>query len=147
MALSAGNLLLAMLTTANPANLEQDSELRQAVDSINQIQVNRRSTWEQKIRAEIPGRLNQWKIHVEECLDMGKIEASYRYNCRVRVILELLKRELRFPESQLEKELDILDGQLRRFSKPGEFVWEKKFVDLFPTDAFWFLYTAVEGGK
>lgn len=134
--LTPGNLLLAKyrLTQINDENLTKVFEL---IDSIIQ---KRKSAWNKKIKSELSMRLNQWQSIVDEIVDAGEVDHSYRYNVRVRVILELLQGDLPFDNEDMLDRLSILDHAIKSLIPPGDFIWEPDLASLFPADKFGYLH-------
>lgn len=112
--LTPGNLLISKLRVGVNADEQVDSALQRITSLIN----NRRSAWEKKIGKEIPLRLNQWKNLVEELTRNGRLDASYSYNIRVRVILDLITTELEHAYLDVDRKLGELDCMLMNLSQP-----------------------------
>lgn len=119
---------------------DHDAELIQAIEHVRSIIEKRKASWEKKIRAEIPMRLQQWRSAVEEILDYGAIDSSYQYNVRVRVILALLIDTMRFPDLKLNEMLLQIDEKLGQIAVSNGFVWNVEFEESFPREHYPFLY-------
>lgn len=134
--LTPGNLLFSRLRIG----MNADDQVGSALQSIISTVENRRSAWEKKIRKEIPLRLNQWRNLVEELTRDGSLDASYSYNIRVRVILELITTELEYASPDVDQRLDELDCVLMNLSQPGRFIWDEELEKYLPQDRYPYLY-------
>lgn len=139
--LSPGNLLLARLRCGrNP-----DAQVDQALEKIDDLIRLRRSAWERKAGTEIPMRLQQWKTALEDIQDAGGIDQSYPYNIRVRVIIDLLFNEFRYPVKNVEIQLQQMDDFLMRIIIPGGFIWDEDLKPVFPPEKYGYLYVQMKG--
>lgn len=134
--LTPGNLLLAM----KRLSVENDSALAELINQTQNLIDKRRIAWEKKVEKEIPMRMNQWRNQVEEIQRNGSIDASYAYQVRTRVILDLLLTEKRYPDEQIIFTLENADQNLFLETEPGEWVWDEKLMDRFPKEAYPYLY-------
>lgn len=134
--LTPGNLLFSRLRIG----VNADEQVDCALQNITCMVKNRRSAWEKKISKEIPLRLNQWRNLVEEFHRIGGLDASYSYNIRVRVILDLITTELEHAYLDVDRKLDELDGILMNLSQPGRFIWDEELEKYFPQDRYSYLY-------
>lgn len=139
--LSPGNLLLARLRFGR----NQDRQVDQALEKIDELIHLRRSAWERKAGSEISMRLQQWKTTLEDIQDSGGIDQSYPYNVRVRVIIDLLLKEIRIPNKKTEIQLQQLDDLLLQILIPGEFIWDEDLKPVFPPEKYGYLYVQMKG--
>lgn len=139
--LCPGNLLLAMHRIDGKAN----GLLKQSVDLISIILQKRRSAWEKKIRAELPIRLEQWKSFLDDLQETGRIDPSYVYNVRTRVILDLLYSDLAIADVNFEAQLQLMDDTLWKWICSGDFVWGEDLAELFPKERFTYMYVKLKG--
>jgi len=139
--LSPGNLILAMQRTNPP----KDQESVQAIDHIQSIINLRKAAWEKKIKAELPMRLRQWSSLVDEILEYGRIDSSYQYNVRVRVILTLLLDTVAFPDVKLREKLQKIDERLDTVVSSDGFIWNPEIEQNFPRERYPFLYLTSKG--
>jgi len=134
--LSPGNLLLAL----RRLDAIQDSSDAQSNESIKELIEKRRSAWEKKVNNELPMRVTQWSELLQDYRRYGKLDASYQYNVRTRVMITLLLLETRYPEIELELQINQADEMLRLMAIPGKFLWDERLLSAFPQKAFPFLY-------
>jgi len=134
--LTPGNLLFSRLRIGVNADDQVDSALQRITSMVK----DRRSAWEKKISKEIPLRLNQWRNLVEEFHRNGGLDASYSYNIRVRVILELITTELEHDFLDVDRKLDELDSVVMNLSQPGRFIWDEELEKYLPRDRYPYLY-------
>lgn len=134
--LCPGNILLALRKlSAVPGSNEA-----QSLGAVKELIEKRRIVWETKVSREIPMRVNQWRELVEDYHRNTAIDASYRYNVRVRIILHLLLNESRYLDHELQEKIESADELLRLLVKPGEFVWDTDLIPVFPQELHPYLY-------
>lgn len=138
--LSIGTLLLSLRRIKVILNQSEDVELERYINEIDQIQSKRLSAWSRKIDLEIPYRLRLWENWLEEFLEEGTLNPSYRAQIRERVVLELLMMESQTVRSEYVQVLEHGDQSLRKISKPGSFIWNLELIQAFDNQSFWFLY-------
>lgn len=138
---TVGNLLLAWqrLTT------QEGRELEQVKETLSNLIEKRRTAWEKKIQAELPMRLNQWRLIVEDFAREQGVDASYSSNVRTRTMLTLLLSELRYPAEPIQASLASLDKEMGRWTETGPFVWEQELEKAFPVDVHPYLYVKGKG--
>lgn len=136
--LCPGNLLLALKKYRS-----QDFSPTEAIAVIDNVIKRKQQAWENKAGAELTNRIEQWKNLVEEFEEDSRIDASYRYNVRVRAIITLLDDALRYKKIDQEYKLAELDEKTRYLVNHGEFIWEDVLRSLFPEENFWYLYVKI----
>lgn len=134
--LTPGNLLLAM----KRSSVTDDNELNLIIDNLKRLIDARRTAWEKKVSKELPMRLKQWSNQVDEILSEDGLDASYAYQVRTRVILDLLLVEKHYPDEPIGDVLSGADGKLYLIAGPGEFIWDEILKDCFPENTHPFLY-------
>lgn len=135
--LTAGNLLLSRARLKARPALPKEELLLGNLDEICQ---RWKAHWFQKIEKEIPARLSLWGNALTEAQEEGFTPASYRYQIRLRVMLELLSAELPVILPIYQKQIPALDQLLKAMTFPGSFVWEPEVMLVFPEQEYWFLY-------
>jgi hypothetical protein len=136
--LSPANLLFARFRYGDTI----DSTMLDASAKITKVIESNRSLWENRIQKEIPIRLNQYSIMVEEYLDRGAIDAGYVSSISVRVKLELLFLELYHDPAVPRRKTAELDRIFQSLQKRGEFIWEDTLSGRFPREKFGYLYVS-----
>lgn len=134
--LTPGNLLLIMRRLKSHGSTDFD----ETTEKIRVFLETRRAAWEKKTKQELTMRVNQWNDLVEEMKRYGKIDASYSFAVRTRVIISMLQSQLRFPDLELEEKISKADREILLLTKPGDFVWDSGLVNQFPADEYPFLY-------
>lgn len=134
--LTPGNLLLAMTRLC----VVDDPEINTIVDRLHQLIDMRRTAWEKKVSKELPMRLKQWCNQVDEIQIEGKLDASFVYQARTRVILDLLLAEKHYPDEKTRLALAGADGKLGLIAGQGEFIWDEVLKDRFPENRHPYLY-------
>jgi hypothetical protein len=142
MRLSLGRLLLALTRLqARPLPAGEKSEFERLERQIMQARDHWRTNWERKAAREIPARLTLWRDYLEDLFREPKEHAAeYRYEVRLRVMLELLMQEAHGAAGAQAGELALLDQRLRNALMPGDFIWEAEMARGFPPQPFWYLY-------
>lgn len=139
--LSPGNLLLAR----KRLQFDTDVNIVQALKRTAESMHVRRSAWTSKSEAEFPMRLQQWKAFLEDIKDFGRIDHSYSYNVRVRVIIDLLVNEYPHLIGKSEFDLRQLDKFFTERTVPGRFVWNERYESVFPLAKYAYLYVNLKG--
>lgn len=135
--LSPGNLLLAI---ARLKTVNEIVGLRDEINKAEELIDTRRQAWENHARQEIPLRLNQYRELVDEYLEQGAIDASYRSNIGTRVKLELLFRSLAAEPYVEQRKAQELDRQFGVLLPEGDFIWEPELETGFPKSIYAYLY-------
>lgn len=141
--LTPGNLLLSKARLKAKTISPEEEQLLSKLDEICSYW---RSHWFQKIEKEIPARLTLWNNDLVEAREDGFSLASYRYQIRIRVMLELLTAELAAMPLAYQKQIPALDQLLREITSPGPFIWETEVMRAFPEHDYWFLYRIPKEG-
>lgn len=129
--------------------LEQllDEERRQVVETAviqyNQTLVEKIVRLEQKIHRELEARLRQWSEYLRD-LSKDKRAANYASMVETRAMIEALVGQLSLPPYQLEarvpQQIVLLDNNLRRHLRQGEFIWPPEWQPAYPKAVYWWLY-------
>ena len=139
--LSLGNIRLASARMQAGQPLGEDAEL---IGAIDQIFTKWRSNWAKKATAEYSSRLNLWKDRLSELIS-DPSQAIYRYEIRLRVILDFLKDDLLVEPAQQQIELlSGLDARLQAATILSEFIWDPAIQNGFPQERFWYLYRSLK---
>ena len=100
-----------------------------------------RVAWEKKAGQCYFARERMWRGFLQEYQDNPQENADrYRYEVRLRVMLELLKSDFRRQDSSDVDLLPGLDKYLKGVLTPEGFIWEPDVQGAFPEDVYWFLY-------
>lgn len=142
MRLSLGRLLLGLTRLqAQPLSASEQVDFERLEQQITRARDHWRTHWERKAAREIPARLNLWRGFLEDLFREPKEHAAeYRYEVRLRVMLELLMQEAQGAEGAQAGDLALLDQRLRDAFIPGDFIWEAEMARGFPPRPFWYLY-------
>jgi hypothetical protein len=100
-----------------------------------------RVAWERKAGQCYFVRERMWGDFLQEYQDNPQENADrYRYEVRLRVMLELIKSEFRWQDSLGVALLPGLDKYLKGVLIPNGFIWEPEVIGAFPDGGYWFLY-------
>ncbi|HWQ04965.1 MAG TPA: hypothetical protein VN452_06385 [Longilinea sp.] len=139
--LSIGNIRLASARLVAGKDSGKDAQLISAID---QVFTQWRSNWAKKAALEYSSRLNLWKDRLAELIS-DPSQAIYRYEIRLRVILDLLQDDLLLEPSQTQVDLLAgLDARLQASTILSEFIWDPDIQDGFPKERFWYLYRSLK---
>lgn len=139
--LSLGNIRLA---SARLAAATDSRDAAQLISAIDQVFTKWRSNWAKKATAEYSSRLNLWNDRLSELIN-DPSQAIYRYQIRLRVILDLLKEDLLVEPAQPQIDmLAGLDARLQAATISSEFIWDTEIQNGFSLDRFWYLYRSLK---
>lgn len=146
--LTLGGLYLSMARLRS----RQLSLKNQAIFSKMELEIDdiRRSwkvAWERKATHEFHARLFLWRDFIEEYRAQPRNNADrYAYEVSRRVMLHLLATDaVQVPPVEIEL-LKGLDEILKSIFLPGDFIWDKAFIDGFPKSTYWYLYGKLKAG-
>ena len=137
--LTPGNLLLSFAylnayRQGMKLDAKQESEL---LKFERKFEAQRRKwavAWEAKVTHEFNSRFRQWGLFFSEVADAPNVHAPYyATEVRLRVLLELLQDEL---TQKPDADLSIIDGGLRQYFSPGDFIWDEDVAIGFPRDKY-----------
>ncbi|MBN1266255.1 MAG: hypothetical protein JXA25_12235 [Anaerolineales bacterium] len=143
--LTTGNLMLNIneitvyLDLLNPSQEQQYFQLILSWDSIRQ---KWRGTIQEKALLELKNRIKLWSAYLEDLIQGKDRGQSYSFEVRFRLICSLLLDLLTDREEfvDLQKQIRLLDQQLKTQFEPGPFLWPDRLRDMYPADLYWFLY-------
>jgi hypothetical protein len=119
----------------------QRASLQQIETEIAAIHTRWRVAWERKSSWEFKSRLRQWGNFIKEVrIDPEDNLGYYRYEVRFRVMIDLLKPNIRDIDPSYLEHLDSLDLLLRALFASGDFIWEPELASEFPATKFWYLW-------
>ena len=139
--LTIGNLLYFRYGTIAAAITSYHKQTLNQADSIyKEIKEEWPVAWEEKAELEFRSRLRQWAYYLKEINgNMDAYAPYYPVEVRVRVLLQLLNKELKNKDREIET-LNALDEQLQEIFHNSDFVWEQGLTRAFPKKEFWYLY-------
>lgn len=140
--LTLGNLLLSKARLqARHLTLEQDVQLGAVLPVFEQLRSQWRSAWSKKAERSLYSRLNMWRDFLDEYRKAPDANADrYAYEVQRRVMLDLLMCEVDEVPKEASELLAALDGLVKTFLVPGDFIWEAELQEGFPKAQYWYLY-------
>ncbi len=136
-----GLLLYKTFARSVTQTTPQVTALQQIETQIEVVQTRWRVAWERKAAWEFKSRLRQWGNTIKEIrVDPDEHTGYFRYEVRIRVILDLLRADLGQVDAAYQEHLDSLDLILRALFSPGDFIWEMELATELPADRFWYLW-------
>jgi hypothetical protein len=127
-----------------------DQRLEAAVIQFNQALVEKIVRLEQKGHRELEARIRQWGESLKDLeWERSAAIANYRSAVETRGMIAALVDKLQTApyrlQSRMERQISLLDGNLRRNWRPGEFVWHPLWRPAYPPAEFWWLYGSPKG--
>lgn len=141
--LTPGNLLLSFARMnayhgGMKLNARQENELFKLEKEFETQRRKWAVAWGKKVDHEFNSRFRQWGLYLNEVVRDANAHAPYYgTEVRLRVLLELLQDEL---EQKPEADLTVLDGGLRPYFTPGDFIWDEDLAVGFPGEKYWYLH-------
>lgn len=144
--LTPGNLYLSIRKLQSYGfPIEKKREVEELIENISTIIREWQSGWRKKAEKEFQIRIRQWGTYLNDIKHDRRInQASFAYQVRDRVILDLLNDELKLAGNIENQKILALDDTVRQLTKPGGFLWEDEFIQGFPQKTFWYLYVDVQ---
>ena len=107
-----------------------------------------RSEWQtnyvKKLLREVDSRLNNLSAYFKDCEDDPRLCANaYMPEALRRTIIQEILDELPGSEIQqagLDTKCQKVDGRLRRYVRPSDFVWDGMLKVVYPEKPYWWLY-------
>ncbi|NJD57928.1 MAG: hypothetical protein FIA98_00820 [Anaerolineae bacterium] len=125
----------------------QEAERQRVLAELERVRGKWRVNWEKKARHGIRVRLHMWADYLEEYRSNPQDNASrYRYEVRLRAMLELLQSESGEKQPVEGELLTGLDRYLKGELESGDFIWEPEVRSSFPREAYWYLYGKLPQG-
>ena len=140
--LTAGGLLLyARFARGMAVTPSQQGAFRKIEIEIEALQTRWQVAWEKKTAWEFESRLRQWGNVLKDIrVDPEDNIPYYRYEVRLRVLLDLLEEQVDEIDPALQAHLDSLDILLRALFKSGDFIWATGLASSFPVKDYWYLW-------
>lgn len=124
-------------------SMEEQKRLHEAINLYNEALEEKVVRFENKAHEELGARLRQWGEYLNE-VKQGKNIAYYESAVDARAMMEVLMAQLRVPPYRLEDEIPrqvaLLDRELSRIWKQGEFIWPREWQPAYPHGEYWWLY-------
>jgi hypothetical protein len=147
-ALTLGGYLMRehrLLALEDQLSNEEGAELDATVIAFNNALSERIVRFEEKAHRELEARLRQWNEYLKDVeRGVGTSKSNYATVAEVRAMIEALRSRLQLPpyelDARLPQQITLLDNQLRRLWRPGEFVWPEEWVTAYPQAEYWWLY-------
>jgi hypothetical protein len=139
--LTIGGMLLAgKRLGARIAKPDDQFEVAGLEQQLQVIRSRWRAAWERKAAREFQSRFGLWQNYLGEYQHSPDLHAEeYAHEVQERAVLHLLRSELSSPLAEFTG-LEDLDKLLKRYLRPGVFVWESDLASSFSQSEYWFLY-------
>jgi hypothetical protein len=145
--LTLGGLLMRLyrlsrledILTTGQQNLVQDARLNFEAE---------RSKWavhyENKIQHELKSRTEALMRFLDECIaDRTGCVVNYPVQAEKRIMIEHLRSEAQEHDvlsGDQDNEVKAADQKIRRLFIDGDFITDKRLLDIYPREEFWWLY-------
>ncbi len=140
--LTLGGLLLALRRARSRGKSPPGhSQVQRLETHLNAARAQWLSAWEEKAAWELRSRMRQWGSYLTELRrEPADHRVYFRYEVRLRALIELLIAEVHQLESEDQALLTMLDQEVRGRLIAGDFVWGEDLAEGFPKDTFWYLW-------
>jgi hypothetical protein len=139
--LTVGGMLLAgKRLEARTARPEDQIEFAGLKGQLQALRSQWLAAWERKSAREFHSRFGLWQNYLDEYQRSPDLRAEdYSHEVQERAVLHLLRIGLSSPLPEFAA-LEGLDRLLKKYLRPGAFVWESDLASNFPSTEYWFLY-------
>jgi len=123
-------------------SLEQQERLDAVAAQVEEITGSLKTRFHARLLREMKARLGGLTWYLDDCSDdRQRCRANYPFEIRNRQRIEEIVKEVGddMPDD-LASQLDAVDGRIRYYTQPSEFVWDKRLEKIFPRDPYWYLY-------
>ncbi len=148
--LTLGGLLMRLHRLSAVSDLlspQQQSAIQKARQELDKVRQEWPTAYEKKLQRELKVRLTALEQFLAECGESARgCAENYPSNIEKRVIAEALRDELEARNAlppDLKSGLSAVDSKMRRYVKPGEFIWDKRLEPAYPRDKYGFLYVTM----
>lgn len=147
-ALTLGGFLMRqyrLLALRDLLSSDQLTTLESAVTAYNQAIAERIVRLEKKAHRELEARIRQWGEYLKD-VDRGVATSKSNYTTvvEVRVMISAIMEQLALAPfalaERMPQQISLLDSQLRRYWKAGDFVWPAEWEPAYPPGEYWWLY-------
>lgn len=145
--LTIGGLLLRLHRLeglADTLTAGQRQELQKARDHFEGMRYEWQSHYIDKILQEIRARINAIKWYLDDCAENAAgCDSGWPNEAEKRTMIAHLQQAAQRLDAlpkDLKASIAGLDSQMRRFYRPGEFIWDERLQPVYPRDDFWWLY-------
>lgn len=125
-------------------NAGQLATLEKAQTQYNEVRKEWTVHYEQKAVKESKSRLDAMTSFFNECRESPQ-SCAYGYKpeaLRRTIVQELLMEmnKLGINNKEVTTKAQVVDGELRGWLYPADFLWDSKLESVYPADTFWWLY-------
>ena len=122
------------------------AELREALARHEELQREWRLHYEKKLAREAASRLKLMGEFMRDCAESPRdCATAYPVEAMRRTILQeilLALDEFDYASGDLSARVERVDGALRRYLLPGDFIWPTELESVYAPLEFWWLYSA-----
>lgn len=131
--------------------LEAQAELDAALAQHDSLQGGWRLHYERKLAREVISRLKLIGAFIRDCAENPRDCASaYPVEAMRRTILGeilLAMDEFDYDRRELMTRIHHADAALRRYFRPGPFIWAAELEAVYSSESFWWLYGLPDAGR
>ena len=140
--LSLGNMLLSFHILKSG---KISADRKELIELFKKFQLEWVGVWQEKAEKEFNYRIKQWHRYLADlhgAITQSKIR--FKNEIRIRVLLELLQKQLKDEGDHVIDALDASDLEFHQLMKADDFVWPLEIKSAFASEDFWFLYCSAK---
>lgn len=123
---------------------EERARLEEAMTLFNRALVEKVVRFEEKTHQELEARIRQMEEYLRDLENKQASGMNYATAVEPRAMIAALIDKLEMAPYQLNpripQQVDLLDKNLRRRWRSGEFVWTDGWQPAYPPERYWWLY-------
>lgn len=123
---------------------DERARLEEAMIAFNRALVERVVRFEERAHQELSARIRQMEEYLRDLANKQASGMNYATAVEPRTMISALIDKLAMPPYRLNprisQQVDLLDTNLRRYWRPGEFVLPDGWQPAYPPEQYWWLY-------
>lgn len=123
---------------------EEQMRLEEAMRTFNLALVEKVVRFEEKGHQELAARIRQMEEYLRDLENKQAAGINYATAVEPRAMITALIDKLEMPpyrlNSRVKQQVDLLDKNLRRRWRSGDFVWTAGWQPAYPPEVYWWLY-------
>lgn len=123
---------------------EERQTLEEAMIAFNSTLVEKVVRFEERAHRELAARIRQMEAYLRDVENKQGGVSNYATAVEPRAMITALSDKLTLAPYRLNprihEQVELLDKNLRRHWRPGEFIWPDGWQPAYPQEEFWWLY-------
>jgi hypothetical protein len=126
-------------------NDTQAATLDQLERQVEAVRQEWSTHYQKKLTREVESRLRDIQAFIRECReDPRSCAGGYSLEALRRTIIQEALSVI--PDSEIQSaglsaKVKAVDGELRRYTEPSDFIWSETLKPIYPSDIYWWLYS------